>query len=158
MDQPGKVANQSCSWPAEQVVRAREFCPVRQIRPSRPGSACSFSTLRLNLVLTNGISATFRDGVHLFIPSTAIGSVSQSVPITLLQYHSLSGQAVTRLDGVHYREFAGTGPVIVNVVPVTGAAFAGGHHGPINVRLSFPHPLYYYRYVLIVGMLKILEA
>ena len=39
------------------------------------------------------------------------------------------------------------GPVVLKVVPVTGAAFAGDH-GPINVRLSFPHPLYYYWYVV----------
>ena len=31
-------------------------------------------TLRLILVRTHGIPPAFRDGVHLFIPSTAIGS------------------------------------------------------------------------------------
>ena len=41
-----------------------------------------------------------------------------------------------RTDGVHCRESAGTGPVNLKVVPVTGAAFAG-HHGK---RLSFPTP------------------
>ena len=56
-----------------------------------------------------------------------------------------------RTDGVQCREFAGTGPVVLKVVPVTGAAFAG-HHGPIIVRLSFPIPsrLYWYQ----VGMLQ----
>ena len=44
-----------------------------------------------------------------------------------------------RTDGVPCRESAGTGPVVLKVVPVTSAAFAG-HHGPIDVRLSFPTP------------------
>ena len=48
---------------------------MRQVRPSRLASVFSFSTLRLNLVLTRGISPPFRDGVHLFISSTSIGSV-----------------------------------------------------------------------------------
>ena len=37
------------------------------------------------------------------------------------------------------RESAGTGPVVLKVVPVTSAAFAG-HYGPINVRLLSPTP------------------
>ena len=44
-----------------------------------------------------------------------------------------------RIDDVHCRESTGTGPVVLQKVPVTGAAFAG-HRGPINVRLSFPTP------------------
>ena len=48
---------------------------------------------------------------------------------------------VTRLrtDGVHCRESAGTGPVNLKVVPNECSVLAG-HHGPINMRLSFPHP------------------
>ena len=42
-------------------------------------------------------------------------------------------------DGVHCRESAGTGSVVLKVVPVMGAAFAD-HDGPNNVRLSFPTP------------------
>ena len=50
--------------------------------------------------------------------------------INQLNRHTLSGQSrvyrVTQLrtDGVHCRESAGTGPVVLKVVPVTGAAFA----------------------------------
>ena len=40
---------------------------------------------------------------------------------------------------IHCRESTGTGPVVLKVVPVTGAAFAG-HHGLFNMRLSFPTP------------------
>ena len=78
---------------------------------------------------TYGIPPEFRGGVHLFI----------------LNRHTPSGQSrvnrVTQLrtDGVHYRESASTGPVNLKVVPVTSAAL-GGHHGPINMRLSFPTP------------------
>ena len=41
-------------------VRAREFGLARQVRLSRPASACSFSTLRLNLLIvhTHGIPPT----------------------------------------------------------------------------------------------------
>ena len=45
-----------------------------------------------------------------------------------------------RTDGVHCRESADRRLVNLKVVPVTGAALAG-HHGPINMRLSFAHPL-----------------
>ena len=42
-----------------------------------------------------------------------------------------------RTDGFHCRrESAGTEPVVLKVVSVTGVAFTG-HHGPTNVRLSF---------------------
>ena len=53
-----------------------------------------------------------------------------------------SGHRVTQLrtDGVHCRESAGTGPVYLKIVLVTGAALAG-HHDPTNMRLSFPRPL-----------------
>ena len=88
MDQPGKVAN-----PARgQMNRVKKiplfpFAPVfglvRRVRPSHPASACSFSTLRLNLVHTLGIPSDFLGGVHLFIPTHVIGSVP-----------SLSGHAI----------------------------------------------------------------
>ena len=37
-----------------------------RVRPSRPASACSFSTLRLNLVLTRGVPSAFNEGVHIY--------------------------------------------------------------------------------------------
>ena len=64
---------------------------------------------------------------------------------TYLYRHTPSDQSrvdrVTQLrtDGVGCREFADTAPVILQLVPATGAAFAG-QHVPINVRLSFPIP------------------
>ena len=70
MDQPGKVAN-----PARgQLNRENEYSPVpvhalefglaRRVQPSRPASPCTFSILRLNLVLTHGILPDFRGGVE----------------------------------------------------------------------------------------------
>ena len=62
------------------------------------------------LVLTHGIPPASRDGVHLSIPPTAIGSVL-----------SLSSTQL-RTDGVHRQESAGTGPVVLEVVRVTDDA------------------------------------
>ena len=48
-------------------VRACEIGFAERIRPSRPASArSSFSTLRLNIVLTPGIPAAFHEGVHIY--------------------------------------------------------------------------------------------
>ena len=71
------------------------------------------SILRLNLVLTYGIPPEFRSGVHLRNRHTSSGQ-SGVYRVTQL-----------RTDGVHCR---------------TSGALAG-HHGPINIRVSFPHPL-----------------
>ena len=57
---------------------------VRQVWPSRPASARSFSKLRLNLVLTDEIPPALRGGFHLYRRAT-IGSVP-----------SLSGHAINR--------------------------------------------------------------
>ena len=81
---------QFCSWSAV-PVHAGDFGLARRVRPSRPASACSFSTPRLNLVPTNGIPPDFRGSVHyLFIPSYAIRSVpSLSGHATAYQRRSL---------------------------------------------------------------------
>ena len=68
-DQPaGKVANPARGQLNREII-------IVWVSPSRTASACSFSTPRLNVALAHGILPAFRDGVHLFIPSTAIGSV-----------------------------------------------------------------------------------
>ena len=66
MDQPGKAANSARGQLNGEneyslvPVRAGEFGFARRVQPSRPASACSFSILRLNLVLTHGILPNFR--------------------------------------------------------------------------------------------------
>ena len=81
-------------------------------------------------------------------------------PFSFTNHHTPSGQSrvnrVTQLrtDGVHCRESTGTGPVVPKVVPVTSAALAG-HHGPINMRLSFSHLLLeYYWYKVVIACWK----
>ena len=73
--------------------------------PSRVG--LFISILKLNLMLTYGIPPDFRDGVHLFISSTAVHRVSPDFyRVTQL-----------RTDGVQCRESAGTEPIVFKVVP-----------------------------------------
>ena len=69
MDQPGKVTNPARGQLNREheyspvPVRAWEFDLARRVQSSRPASACcSFSVLRLNLVLTYGIPPEFRGG------------------------------------------------------------------------------------------------
>ena len=44
-----------------------------------------------------------------------------------------------RTDDFNCGESVGIESVVLKVVPVMGAVFAG-HHRPVNVRLSFPAP------------------
>ena len=68
MDQPDKVANPARGQLNREneyfpvPVRARKYDLARRVRPSRPASACSFSTLRLNLLLSRGVPPDFRGG------------------------------------------------------------------------------------------------
>ena len=145
MDQPGKVANSSRG----QLNRGNEYSPVpvgawefylaRRVQPSRPASACSFSILKLNLVLTHGIPPEFRGGVHLFIKTAIRHRVTQS-----------------RTDGVHCRESAGKGPVNLKVVAVTGAAILQVTMDQWMCRLLFPHPLLVYKRHIIRGFEMVL--
>ena len=109
MDQPGKVAiinvfSLSPFVPDNLVSRDGFGHPVPRQPAHSPHSG-------LNLVLTHGIIPDFRSGVRLFIPPSSHPQVCQ-----VTQLHN---------DGVHCRESAGTGPVVLKVVPVTGAAFSG---------------------------------
>ena len=79
-------------------------------------------------MLTHGIPPASRGGVHFFMPPYAIGGQPRVYGVTQM-----------RTDGVHCGESTGTGPVVLKLVQVMDAAFAG-HHGPIDVRLSFPTP------------------
>ena len=57
------------------VSRLRIWSRETGAAVSRPASACSFSTPRLNLALTHGIPPDFRDDVHLCLPLYDIGPV-----------------------------------------------------------------------------------
>ena len=129
MDQPGTIDNPA-NRENENIpvsVRGREFDLARRVRPSRPASACSFSILRLNLVLIHGIPLAFHDSVHIYIyiyvyhqPPSVQSRVYQVTPL--------------RTDGVHCRESAGTGPV------TGGAAFSGFTMGQLVCASLSSHP------------------
>ena len=77
-----------------------------------------------------------------FLPISAAASIycfNRHTPSGLSRVHQVTQ---LRTDGVRYRESAGTGPIVLKVVPVTDAAFAV-HQGPINQWCAslFPHPL-----------------
>ena len=67
-------------------------------------------------------------------------------PFINFNRHTPSGQSrvyrVTQVptDGVHCQEPAGTGSVNLKVVP-NECCLGRSPYGPINMRLSFPHPL-----------------
>ena len=79
----------------------------------------------------HGIPSAFRNVVHIYVPSTVIGSV----PIIVYRVTPL------RTDVVHCRESAGTGPIVLKVVRLTGTSFLCVTLGPISLRLSFSAPL-----------------
>ena len=118
---------QSCSGSAEQgklmfpCLRSRLRIWSRETGSAVP-SRVSLPILHtwaessiIYVMLSHGIPPDFLGGVHL----------------QHLNCHTPSGQyrvyRVTQLrtNGVHCRESAGTGPVALKVVPVTGAAFSG---------------------------------
>ena len=90
------------------------FGLARQIRPSHSVSACSFSTLRFNLVLTHGTPSAFRDGVIVHIYRQTPSGQSRVYRVMQL-----------RADGVNCRESTGPGTVVLKVVRATDAAFSG---------------------------------
>ena len=112
-------------------VRAREFGLAKQIRPTRPASACSFSTHRLNLVLTLRIPPAFCDGDHLSYRQPP-SSQSRVYQVTQL-----------RTNAAYCRESASTGPLILKVVPVRGASFSGisTDYDQLMCASLFPHQL-----------------
>ena len=90
---------------------------ARQIRPSRPASVFSFSTLRLDLVLFLPPFSATKASIH---------SVNRRRPVP--EFYQVTQ---LRTDGVPCREFADIEPVALKVVPVTGAAFFQvSPHGP----------------------------
>ena len=169
MDQPGRVANPARGQLSRGndyfplLVRASDIGLARQVRPSRPASACSFSTLRLNMVLTHGIPPDFRGGVHLFTPTYAIGLVPslsghhafafrwRSLPRA--RRHRASSPQGSSSNGCYCLCRGQHGPFFSlprarqhKASSPQGSSSNGccclcrGQHGPINSRLSFPTP------------------
>ena len=84
------------------------------------------------MVLTPGIPPDFRGGVRLFTfkPPYGIGSVVPTLSATQL-----------RTNDVHCRGSAGTGPVVLKVVTVTGAAILKVTMDQFICASPFPRPL-----------------
>ena len=78
-------------------------------RPSRPASVCSFSTLRLNLVLTHEIPPAFHNSVLFYT----------------VNRHRVSPEFGRLLKCVPTAFTAESPPAQLNVVRVTVAAFTG---------------------------------
>ena len=78
-------------------------------------------------------------------------------PFINLNRHTSSGQSRVywvvqlRTDGVHCRESAGTGPVVLKSVPVTGAAILQVTMDQLMCTSLFPHPLLVCMYVRMYG-------
>ena len=136
MDQPGKVAN-----PARgQLNRGKMNILLSPYVPedlvSRDGFSCPVPRVSLLILHTRAESGAYsRDSSRVprqrpFIylkPSYTIGSVN--------------GVMQLRTDGVYCRQSAGTGPVVLKVVPVTGAASLQVTMDQLMCASLFPHPL-----------------
>ena len=97
---------------------------------ARPASACSFSTLTLSLLLMLAGFLPFSATASIYLHRQPSSSQSRVYQVTRL-----------RIDGVHCRGSAGTGPVVLNAVRVTGAAFSGTPMDQFLFRSLFPHPI-----------------
>ena len=162
-DQPGEVS-QSCSWSAAQG-KLIFYCPrtCLRIRSRETGSAVLSRVSLLILHTQAGSSAYSRDSSRVprqrpfnyIKPPYAIGSVPSfssqsrvycvspefigSVPSLSCKFRVYRATQM-RTDSVRCRESAGTRPVNLKVIP-NECCLDRGHHGPINIYLSFPHPL-----------------
>ena len=142
MGQSDKVANQSCSWSAEQGKLIFPYHRSRLRIWSRETGSAVPSRVSLLILHTQ---AEFESGVY----SRDSSQFPRRRPFTYyLNRYTPSGQSqvyrVTqlRIDGFHCRESAGTRSVVLKVVPVTGAALAGPTMGQLLLCASlFPHPL-----------------
>ena len=133
MDQPDKVANPARGQLNREIFLS-PFAPEKFVPRDEFGSSVPRQPSHLHNQAESGAylwdSYRFsrRRPFIYFKPPYAIGSVP-----------SLSGHAIAyrwlSLPRVR-RHRAGK----LKVVPVMGAALAG-HHGPMNMRISFPHPL-----------------
>ena len=139
INQPGMAANPARdqlnrkNFFSPVPVRAREFGLARRVRPSRPASASSFSTLRLNMVLTCGIPPVFRGGVHRYREPPS----GQSLRPYYIRVYRVTQ---LRTDDVHCRDSAGSGPVVLEVVPVTNVAFSDATMDQFSCASLFPRP------------------
>ena len=134
-DQPGEVANPARGQlNRENIFYLSPFAPESLVSRDVFGIPVPRQPANLHTQAESG--AYLRDSSR--IPRRRL--------FIYLNRHTPSGQSrvyrVTQLrtDGVHCRESAGIGPVNLKAIR-NGCAALAGHHGPIDMRLAFPHPL-----------------
>ena len=123
MDQPGKVAN-----PARGQLKRENEIPLSPYVPENLVSRDGFSRPVPRQPAHSPYSGWIWSLLTGFLPSSAAASIYLLKP----PYAIIIGSGQCRLywvtplllptDGVHCRESAGTGPVVLKVVPVTCAA------------------------------------
>ena len=92
--------------------------------------------LLISIVLTHGVPPDFRGGIHLFIPPTAIiGPVPSLSAGHAIAYRWRTLPKVRRHSASSPQGSSSNGCCLFRY-----------HHGPNNVRLSFPTPTIYYWY------------
>ena len=141
MDQPGKVAN-----PARgQLNMENENSPV----PVRSTCLRIWSRETSSVVPSRVSSLILHTQAESGAYSRDSSRFPRRGPFIYLNRHTSLGQCLLfyrvtqlRTKDVYCRESTGTGPVVLKVVPITtnGCCHFAGHHGPINMRLSFPTP------------------
>ena len=100
-------------------VRSREFGLARRVQPSRPAFSRPVPRQPAHLQSTQAESGAYLRDSSRF---------PRRRPFIYLNRHTPSGQfrvyrvRQLRTDGVHCRESAGIGPIVLEVNPVTGTA------------------------------------
>ena len=134
MDQQGKVASPAHGQLNREIkylpaLPARAF--VKQVRPSCSASACSFSTLKLNLVLTHGIPFP-RRRPFIYTVNRHRVSLEFIVPRSCIPMTFTTENPPTQVYGSSQASSS------------NGCYFFRYHYGPVFACLSFPHPLLVY--------------
>ena len=129
---------QSCSWSAEQG-KIIFPCPRTCLRIwSRETGSAVPSLISLLILHTQAESGAYSRDSYRF---------PRRRPFIYLDHHTPSGQCrlyrVTQLctNDVHCRESAGKGPVVLEIVPLTGAAILQVTMDQLISASLFPHPL-----------------
>ena len=119
----GIVAIPACSWSAEQRKWNLDLpCPSSHLRIwSRETGSAVPSRISLVVLYTRAESDAFL--LTGFLPVSAAASI-YSKRLTPSPQSRVYRVMQLLTDDLHCRESAGTGPVVLKIVPVTGAAFA----------------------------------
>ena len=118
MNQPDNLPGQSFSWSAEQGRNGIFLCPRSRLRIcSRETDLAVRSRVNLLILHTQAESRIF----PISAAAASIICLYRQTPSDIGSVPSLSGRAIT----YRWRSLpnsAGTGPIVLEVIPVTGAA------------------------------------